>query len=1068
MSNFTYARRACGVLASLCVTAFGGYGTAAAEAITVPTRVVSAVVDSDSVILSGNTHPLAKPNADRGRVDSSKRLERMMLVLQRSPKQDLDLAAFNERQHDQFSPDYHHWLSAHEFGSLYGPADADIAVVTQWLQSHGMQIYHVNEGKVSIEFSGTVAQVEKAFQVQMHRYVVDNVEHIANDRDPSIPRALAPVVNGVASLNDFRPTSLTVLGKYVRRDMKTGKVTPIEKVAAPSKSSARAFGINPNLGYEGNDGNEHEDVTPFDFATIYNSLPLWKESTPIIGTGVGVAIAAGSDISTSDVANFRKAFGLPAKSFTTIHNGTDPGKSGSNGDQTENTLDVEMVGAAAPGADIALVVSKGTSTSYGFELSMQYIVSNEIAPIMSASYGSCELSLGKSGNALFNGVEQQGATEGISIFISAGDQGSAGCDGHQSEPDQIGLQVNGMASTPYVTAVGGTDFTWSFIDKPVSTYWNSTTNSDGATAKGYLPEVPWNSTCVNPLLLNVFVNSDGSPEFANNEELCNAAEQDSYYQGLVAIGAGSGGVSDCTTPTGNTIASCQGGYAKPSWQTGSGVPSDGKRDLPDLSLYSSNWVAGGINGSAILFCDSTSSSNGCDYSDPDNIVFQEIGGTSAATPYMAGVMAMILQKTGAIQGLANPTFYQLAATESLSSCNSATVKNGNSCIFYDVTSGNIAQACVSGGPDCKTIESGDDIGILNNYSAAKGYDRATGLGSVNIANLVNAWSGSTPSPTVSVSPTSVTFPSTGVGSTSTAQTVSLKNTGKVAVSISKVALTGSQADDFVLTTKCGTSLAVGASCTSSVSFKPVSTGTKTASLSFSDNAGTQTVALSGSGTTASGSATVKLSVSSLAFGNQAPNTTSSAKTVTVTNSGTASVTFSSIQITGSQADDYALSKTCGTSLAKGASCTLSVTFTPVSTGTKTATLSIADNASGSPQSVALTGTGSTSSSAAAVKLSPTSLTFSTQKAGSTSAAKTVTVTNSGTATLTLSSIQLTGSQADDYVLSKTCASSLAAGKSCTLSVSFNPVSSGKKVASVSIADNASGSPQTVALTGTGD
>ena len=206
---------------------------------------------------------------------------------------------------------------------------------------------------------------------------------------------------------------------------------------------------------------------------------------------------------------------------------------------------------------------------------------------------------------------------------------------------------------------------------------------------------------------------------------------------MVGIGAGSGGTSTCTAPTGTTTASCTGGYAKPSWQTGTGVPADGKRDLPDLSLYSSNWVAGGIDGSAILFCYATSGSNSCDYTDPSEIVFQEIGGTSAASPYMAGVMAMILQKTKTTkQGLANPTFYKLAATESLAACKSSTVKNGNSCIFYDITTGPIAQACITGSPDCTTNTSGDPIGIQDHYSAATGYDRATGLGSVNIANLV--------------------------------------------------------------------------------------------------------------------------------------------------------------------------------------------------------------------------------------------------------------------------------------------------------------------------------------------
>jgi subtilase family serine protease len=1045
---------------SVLVSVLGVGSVAAVSAPIVAPLITTPVSNADLVVLRGNTHRLAQPGSDQGLAPPSRPLERLMLLLGRSAAQDAALAAFNERQTDPRSPDYHRWLSAEEFGRLYGPADADIATVTAWLESYGLRIDRVNTGKVTIEFSGTVAQVQEAFHVQMHNYLVAGVQHIANDRDPQIPRALAPVVDGIVSLNDFRPPSLTHLGPLVKRDLTNGKITPVAPATGPLK------GANPDFGYVGTDGVQREDMGPYDFATVYNSLPLWEAATPIIGTGVTVAIVAGSDINATDVATFRKSFGLPAKTFTTIHNGTDPGF---NGNQIENTLDVEMVGAAAPGADIDLVVSAGTATSYDFQLSMQYIVSHQTAPIMSASYGICELDLGTSGNQFFNSVSQQGATEGITIFISSGDQGSAGCDGHNTEPDSIGLAVNGIASTPYVTAVGGTDINWPFINNGLSTYWNSTATANGATAKGYIPEGPWNSTCANPLLLNVFETSPGVPEFTNTEALCNAAANSADFIGLTGISGGSGGISNCTAPTGTTGSSCTGGYAKPSWQSGTGVPADGKRDVPDLSLYSSAWFNTGIVGtSAILFCYSVSGSNGCDYSNPNYVIYQEIAGTSAASPYMAGVMALIEQKTGSQQGLANPTFYKLASQESLGACNSSTVANGNSCIFYDITSGNNAQSCFTGDRNCVTKTAGDLLGILSGYNAAKGYDQATGLGSVNIANLVDAWGSSTPTPTVSVTPTTLTFASTKVGSTSAAQTVTVKNTGTVAVSLTNggITIAGTGSSSYADTTTCGTSLAVGASCTISVTFKPTATGTLTASLSVADNASgsPQTVSLTGTGASGSSGPVANLSPTSLVFPSTVTGTTSDEQVVTLTNSGSSSLSITSIALSGTNPTSFIDLTSCGTTLAAGASCSIYVAFDPTKTGTLSATLSVTDNATGSPQKVSLSGAGT---SAPSVKLSPTTISFPTTTHGTVSAAQAITVTNAGTATADLTSITLTGTNPADFEEVNNCGPSLAASASCTIYVAFKPAAAASYKATVSVADSGSASPQSASLSGTG-
>jgi subtilase family serine protease len=568
----------------------------------VPSRVIGHVDDTQLVKLPGNTHLL----------DPNQLLERIVLVLQRSPEQQQALDAFNARQYDPQSPDFHHWLHAEEFGQLYGPSDADMAAITSWLQNHGFQIYTVSKGRVTIEFTGTVAQVQNAFHLEMHRYVVNGEQHIANDRDPSIPVALAPVVTGIASLHDFFGKPQSWFGSYVHHNTRTGVTTLADLPQQPKgKGEAnlnRTPVSNPGSGSKGSpqfsftdgDGFTREDLAPYDFAAIYNIGSLWSAGTT--GKGVDVAISAGGDIEMSDVSTYRTAFNVqPTNNLpVVIHNGTDPGI---NGYQGENTEDVEMVGAAAPGATVDLVVSADTSTTGGYQLSDAYIVDNEVAPIMSASYGTCELSLGTAGNAAFNKIWQQGATEGISIFESSGDQGSAGCSSQDTAAptaDQIGLQVNGMASSPYVTAVGGTDLAWYYTQRtiPASTYWNTSNTSNLASAKGYMPEIAWNTTCANPLLLNVIYDSSNEP-FPSSEALCNAALAATSYNSIVDISSGSGGASHCTTPSGTSPSDCSGGYAKPSWQTGSGVPADGKRDVPDMAMFASygygNFYATGLD-----------------------------------------------------------------------------------------------------------------------------------------------------------------------------------------------------------------------------------------------------------------------------------------------------------------------------------------------------------------------------------------------------------------------------------------------------------------------------------------
>lgn len=323
--------------------------------------------------------------------------------------------------------------------------------------------------------------------------------------------------------------------------------------------------------------------------------------------------------------------------------------------------------------------------------------------------------------------------------------------------------------------------------------------------------------------------------------------------------------------------------------------------------------------------------------------------------------------------------------------------------------------------------------------------------------------GTTVSPVVSLAPTNITFSSQTVGTTSSGQNITLTNTGTAALSVTGVSISGTNSGDFSQTNTCGSSVAAGAFCTISVTFTPSASGTRTASISIADNASgsPQTVSLTGTGATAAPAVT--LSPTSLTFSSQNVGSSSAAQMITLTNSGTASLNITGITITGTNAGDYSETTTCGSSVAVNANCTISVIFKPTAAGARTASVSIADNATGSPQSVALTGTAVTT--APSVTLAPTSLTFASQTVGTSSTAQNITLTNGGNAALNLTGISIAGTDAGDFVETNTCASSVAAGANCTISVTFKPTASGARTASVSIADNAGNSPQSVALTG---
>jgi hypothetical protein len=656
----------------------------------IPARVTQTVDDTRTTRIQNSKHPLAITANDRGRVDGSFAMNRVLLMLKPSEAQHASLKTLLDSQHDPSSPNFQKWLAPEDFALRFGPNSTDLAKVTSWLQQHGLQVKQVAKGGQWIEFSGSAEQIENTFRTEIHHYLVSGEKHIANSQDISIPQALAPVIRGLASLHDFRPHPLHGRLQQVRRDSNTGQLKPL---SAPVTKVADLGKANPNFTYNTPDGQFHL-LTPADWSRIYNTAPLLKDN--VNGSGISIAVV-GSDsgVQLSDIRTFRSIFGLPANDPEFIVDGPDPGIFFSDA-ELEADLDIEWAGAIAPNAKIKFVTSASTASTPGFFNSIAYIVDHRIAPIMSISIGGCELFFGPDGNAFMSTMYQQAAAEGISVISAAGDTGNAGCDPQFANgPAFFGSMVNASASTQFNVSIGGTQFAENGQD---STYWKGTNAADSSSVIGYIPEAVWNSSC-DPT-------TDPNYCFGNG----------------FSLQAGSGGASNCVQSTlmagdEHPTWSCFGGYPKPSWQAGVGVPDDHARDLPDISLSG----AGDHDGYLMCFEGScqTAIVNGKTVLSQATVV----GGTSAGAPAFSGIMALLEQKLGAYVGLPNYMLYRLAATNNLV-CNSSSQTDPtlpNSCVFYDVTAGN------------------NNVPGQAGADAVAGYDLATGLGTLNVANLVSSW-----------------------------------------------------------------------------------------------------------------------------------------------------------------------------------------------------------------------------------------------------------------------------------------------------------------------------------------
>jgi hypothetical protein len=641
--------------------------------------------ESKLAVLKGNTHPLARREFDLGTAPATLPMQRMLLVLKRSPGQESALRKLLDDQQDKASPSYHKWVTPEEFGKQYGPTDADLQTITGWLQSHGFQVAPT-KGRTVLEFSGSASQVRETFHTAIHKYIVNEEQHWANTNDPLIPAALTPAVAGVATLHNFlKKPQIQLVQEPATANIRPGKKPLVTFPAQNGKPATNALG-------------------PQDYATIYNINPVYAES--VNGVGITIAVVGRSNLYNGgqDVNDFRNVFGLCCGSYNIDVNGPDPGDLG-GGEEAEATLDMSWSSALASGANVDLVVSATTNTTDGVDLSEVYIVENNLADVMTESFGACELYATDAQLAFTYGLAEQAAAQGITYFVSSGDNGAEACDDPAATLATNPISVNLLASTPFNTAVGGTEFNEAGQG---TKYWGTEAPIQ-ESAISYIPEDVWNES------------SSGG------------------------LASSSGGASAGNIQAGGTTP----GIPKPSWQSGvTGIPQDGVRDLPDVSLTAA------IHDPYLVCLEGS-----CTPDSTGRIYIYFAGGTSASAPSFASIMALVDQHMvnlnpaqGRRQGQANYILYRLAASQnaSLAQCNASntSVLPATTCIFNDVTFGNNA------------VPGELSYGSTNpQYAAGIGYDMATGLGSVNVANLVNQWNSVTFVPTtttLTLSPTSIT------------------------------------------------------------------------------------------------------------------------------------------------------------------------------------------------------------------------------------------------------------------------------------------------------------------------
>jgi subtilase family serine protease len=645
-------------------------------------RIKQNIGDTEPVMISA-PHPLARAEFDQGRVEGSMRINRASLVFKLSSAQQADLDKLLAEQQDPHSANYRKWLTPEQYSARFGMSDSDLAQVSAWLKSQGLTVDGFSRGRTQVFFSGTAAQVESAFHTQFNRYLANGQTSFANAVEISVPEAISGMVQGFRGFDNFRP-------------------------------QPRVHAVKPNFTSH-QTGNHF--VAPGDFATIYN-VPAALD-----GTGQTIAVVGQTDINFSDIDAFRTAAGLPARTTGAAANFkkvlvTGGGSGFNDGDQVEADLDLEWSNAVAKKATMVYVYTGGDqkTTSKNVFDSLQFAIDNNLAPVISISYGNCEAKLPGFVTTLHQEA-QQANSQGQTITAASGDSGAADCEGATATTATQGLAVDAPGSVPEVTSIGGTEFTGDAsgtltgtapnTTAGATTFWGGTTSTTDNlnSALIYIPETGWNNTTQS-------IAAGGS---------------------LSATGGGKSSV-----------------FSKPSWQVGTGVPSDASRDVPDVSLSASPNHDGFLICSQSFFAGKTPAVTSCTagFRASDGSSLAAVGGTSVGAPAFAGIVALLNQKTGSSGlGNINPTLYSLAASTPSA--------------FHDITTGNNIVPCTQSSKGCPTAAP-----FQYGFSAGAGYDQVTGLGTVDVTNLANAWAGLTPTPDFSLFGASATASAPGQQATS--------------------------------------------------------------------------------------------------------------------------------------------------------------------------------------------------------------------------------------------------------------------------------------------------------------
>jgi subtilase family serine protease len=797
-------------------------------------RLYSLPSSSDPrVSLPDTLSPRVRSASVLGHLGGETQLTGMSLVLKPTDAQAAALQQLLADQQNPSSPQYHKWLTPQTFGEQFGLSDADLSIVKDWLTSKGFTVDEVAPSRNRIVFSGTASAVESAFTTSLQRFHRADQDYFENSTAISLPQSLAGVVSGITGISSF----------HIQPPVHTPQA-----LAPQYTNSAGAHYI-----------------VPWDFRQIFGINTLISQGFD--GTGIKIGVIGQSSVDATQLSYFqgKTSDRSTQPTYVLVPN---TGSSGqlSKSDEGESELDLEYATGSAPGAQV-LFIYTGTSTATtnnGVFTALIYAVTNNLAPILTLSYGGCEATNASYANSVLEPILTQASSQGQTILVSSGDEGAASCESNTNTTTTAanGLSVSYPASSPNVTAVGGTQ-----LNSDDSAYWTSSNNSYGGSAIGYMPETSWNDTVA--------------------------------YKALSASGGGFSTV-----------------FPKPTWQTGTGVPSDGHRDVPDVAFPAA------VEEHAYIVCTVSAPCTAVAGFGTGGGGGGLIGGTSASAPNFAAMLAVVEQANGGgALGNINSQLYSLASG------------SGASSIFHDITTGNNIVNCTGGTTGCSSTAV-NTTGTMG-YNAGTGYDMVTGLGSLDANGLATGLKSST-STGAKLTPKVSLFGTSLSSSMSQTITVSVTGTGSTPTGTVALSIDGTLATTFTLVS--------GGTYTYTYTVPTCTTIVAPTCVHY------VSALYSGDTTYYSGSATFNVTVpttGTLTSGSISLAPASSTLTVTAGNTGTDVITVSSNGFAGAvtfkMASSVAISNACytlpGGNITSGSQATTTLTISTSSASCSTASSS---------------------------------------------------------------------------------------------------------------------------------